>query len=376
MNEESYAGLASDVTSLSNDLVFAMSRGSKELFHSDVLAWFLEHHPVLQTALLDAWQVPVTDASREPESRVRREWMNLDLVLQHTGRRPLVIENKVFALPDTDQLDTYAAGKLHQLDGPFLVLLSLTDPGWPENVWPAPHGHIWRYRSYDQLGAALEPCVPSVRRSDEFAGLVLEKWLALVRKLTALVSAFGRPAAAEPLLLPGGISAVLRRARLDAPVQKMRYQYLADRIRAALASEVVRGELTVKATMSRGQGIVELFTAGPSPCFGWQLQEGQFRLVYLTDAGPGHGPGTEQRAVREAEAREYREYFSFDEVREVLGDIGPERPVTPADGPLTFNGFAPDFVYRSVPVPALTIEQAVRLAVVQARRALSARAAV
>ncbi|WP_167538521.1 hypothetical protein [Streptomyces albofaciens] len=38
---------------------------------------------------------------------------------------------------------------------------------------------------------------------------------------------------------------------------------------------------------------------------------------------------------------------------------------------MTFNGFASDFVYRSIPVPNLTIEQVVRIGVTYARRSLT-----
>ncbi|MFF4120761.1 hypothetical protein ACFY0P_46070 [Streptomyces sp. NPDC001714] len=46
-----------------------------------------------------------------------------------------MIENKVFSIPDTGQLNAYAAGKLHGLDHPVLVLLSLVAPGWPDGSW-------------------------------------------------------------------------------------------------------------------------------------------------------------------------------------------------------------------------------------------------
>lgn len=48
-----------------------------------------------------------------------------------------------------------------------------------------------------------------------------------------------------------------------------------------------------------------------------------------------------------------------DQARTLLGDTGPERPVTAPNAPLVFNGFAPDFVYRSIPAPDLTIKQVV-----------------
>ncbi|GGS96337.1 hypothetical protein GCM10010240_32120 [Streptomyces griseoviridis] len=41
---------------------------------------------------------------------------------------------------------------------------------------------------------------------------------------------------------------------------------------------------------------------------------------------------------------------------------------------LPFNEFAPDFVYRSIPAPNLTIEQVLRPGVTYARRALTCHA--
>lgn len=51
--------------------------------------------------------------------------------------------------------------------------------------------------------------------------------------------------------------------------------------------------------------------------------------------------------------------------------MGPERPATAPHAPLAFNGFAPDFVYRSIPTPDLTIEQVVQLGVTLVRRTLT-----
>ncbi|MFJ9909095.1 hypothetical protein ACIRVK_40750 [Streptomyces sp. NPDC101152] len=94
--------------------------------------------------------------------------------------------------------------------------------------------------------------------------------------------------------------------------------------------------------------------------------------MYLTGAGPGFGKGEDRRTTREAEARAFGDYFRFDQARQLLGDTGPERPVVAPDRPLSFNGFAPDFVYRSIPAPDLTIEQVVGLGVAYAHEAMKA----
>jgi hypothetical protein len=107
--EEAEARLRCLAARLDSNVVFAMSQGSKELFHTNLLGWYLHRFPDLRTALLDAWQVPALPGDPDHQARVRREWRNLDLVVHEPGRSALVIENKVFALPDTVQLDRYTA---------------------------------------------------------------------------------------------------------------------------------------------------------------------------------------------------------------------------------------------------------------------------
>ncbi len=69
----------------------------------------------------------------------------------------------MFALPEEDQLDRYAAGHLSHVTGePQLVLLSLTDPGWPDGT-SASGGRTWVWRRYDELRALLQSAERGVR---------------------------------------------------------------------------------------------------------------------------------------------------------------------------------------------------------------------
>ena len=75
------------------------------------------------------------DDSVSTGPRVRREHRHLDLVLESPGYRPLVVENKAFALPDRSQLDGYGKSVLELAgDGreATAVLLSLIAPAWRE----------------------------------------------------------------------------------------------------------------------------------------------------------------------------------------------------------------------------------------------------
>lgn len=90
---------------------------------------------------------------------VYREWNHLDLVVDLAGYRSVIIENKVFSLPDEDQLDGYTAVNIPAIgrDGANKVLLSLSDPGWPNGRY---EGWTWLL-SYATLA---ERVLPSVQR--------------------------------------------------------------------------------------------------------------------------------------------------------------------------------------------------------------------
>jgi hypothetical protein len=66
-----------------------------------------------------------------PGPVAERERTRLDLVLRLPGLRLIVIENKVWCLPDDAQLAGYAAGPLARLGGDASpTLLSLSPPPW------------------------------------------------------------------------------------------------------------------------------------------------------------------------------------------------------------------------------------------------------
>lgn len=80
--------------------------GQRELFHSNFLAWFFDALPKLADAVFrDLTTDGVTSFSTV--RRVERERENLDLVLHWPDAAPLVIENKVFSLPERAQLEEY-----------------------------------------------------------------------------------------------------------------------------------------------------------------------------------------------------------------------------------------------------------------------------
>ena len=115
MDQVSVERLAAICSELQAEPLFHLSMQSKELFHSNLLAWLCEAHPAIATSVFATW-IPEGDTDIV---RVLRERTNLDLAVELPGLRPFVIENKVFSPPDERQLDDYAGGKLAGLADPL-----------------------------------------------------------------------------------------------------------------------------------------------------------------------------------------------------------------------------------------------------------------
>jgi len=73
--------------------------------------------------------------------------------------------------------------------------------------------------------------------------------------------------------------------------------------------------------------------------------------------GPEH-----YRKIREEVAREHASFFTF-------GEIAGAGAEMPADSN-AFLGYAPDFVYRYVPVPGMTFSQLISLGLDSARQVM------
>lgn len=125
---EALRDLEHTCSNLWSEPLFHLSLNSKELFHSNLLAWFIETYPNEAGLVFGRW---VSRQGGVDGPRVQRVRAHLDLAVELPGLNPFVIENKVFSPPDEEQLGVYAPGSLAGLEALTLLLLSLNDPGWP-----------------------------------------------------------------------------------------------------------------------------------------------------------------------------------------------------------------------------------------------------
>lgn len=95
----------SDYQLLRQSPLFQLSLASRELFHSNFLAWLFGRHPT--------WVGPILGSKAGDErwklgpKGTRREERSLDLVLHLADGSTLIVENKVKSVPYSEQLERY-----------------------------------------------------------------------------------------------------------------------------------------------------------------------------------------------------------------------------------------------------------------------------
>lgn len=319
----------------------------KELFHSNILAWLFQEHPEPMTEAFG--DLLALDPTQQSHS-VDRERLRLDLVVSLPRRRPLVVENKTFSLPDEDQLHRYSHYRWVQEQDPALVLLSLGDPGWAEFSVDTPAGpRLWQWVAYDEIGKRLRMVADHV--GADFDRLLLMRYCDVIDDLVELARILtSRESDESPFHLSNSVLNPIRRIRLS-DLLKVRTAAIARRIHP---TEVGTG-------FTRGDPLMQAFGAGPTRWVGWQLQQRQFRLCAIFEDLAG--PSRKQREARSREAKRLADataWFDFTEIERVMGPRAfvPQRVRPDAYG---FNRYDPDFVYRYRSVPDITQGELVEL---------------
>jgi hypothetical protein len=343
-----------------------LSLHSKELFHSNILGWLFETYPTEATVVLEGL-VPRRDHQRAGDL-VRRKYGYLDLVVELPGFAPAVIENKVFSLPDVEQLRRYAEGALEGLDDPSLILLSFTSPAWADDLFSV-GDRQWRWLSYDDLAERIRAASARVRAStlpgSAFAADLLDHYAHLGTTLRRLAAVIGEPRDEDSVDLESSVLAHLRRIRLHDALSKARAGTLLDMPRHQIGDEVNGRAVSWKSDFTKGSVLIEAFvTNDRGDRVGWQLQGGQWRLAVITSVHTGRTD--DLRALRHRYVAEhYSGWFDFTPVTDAAGSTAIPKAEVLGD----FNRFNPDFAYRYRLVPGLAVAQLRALAASYQRRA-------
>jgi hypothetical protein len=278
--------------------LFRVSLSSKELFHSDFLAWLCETYP---QPLIKIFSKSLSDSSNlAGKWKVEREKNHVDLTftfIRNDGdKRILLVENKVKSTPYLEQLtriaDTHPDKQLYSF-----LLLSVIKPDFAAShgkTISLEEGTLWHVLDYRELAGELELIVSNI--SNEYHVSLIRDYAEFITLLSKLVDSVqvdfqgDKNFFAYKELLP-----LLTELRLHDLVQKRIFTDLADFISNELQREfqVVRnaperdgvGKVYVTQDFSRGTGMlsvncpvaVQRLAQGP-PRLAIQLQDQTFKL--------------------------------------------------------------------------------------------------
>lgn len=309
--------------------------GNRELFHSNLIAWFFDALPEEADAVFHPLSVKGTGRPR----KVHREAENLDLVFDWPDSAPLVIENKVFSLPDQSQLRRYFDIAASWGSNAQLVLLSVSPP-----EFSAPG---WRYLSYAELADRIETALPP---GDSYELETMHRYAQLARDLDALLRLVSVRSVDEPVWMSEHQLGAMSSSQMRGSLIKARGRRVAE----IITREVSGLEQPASSGFTRNTPLVEaleyVFAHGMHMHIGWQLQGRQFRRVVVFHDEAIRGRDVQTRRAREDIARKYPDLFAFPEA---LGQ---------RFGRNEFNHFAPAFVYQWANAPHITISELIAAA--------------
>ncbi len=174
--------------------VYAVSLGSRELFHSNFLEWFLNTFPTGLARVLGE------DSAKYPMGsfKVEREKANIDLVIEvrrkgsNELQEVIAIENKVKDTPKLEQLLDYDAWLAKTYDAQNCnirkVILSLVRPQKEIRVRSE-----WRWLTYSELGSGVEAALlDSGSEVETEISAIVRCYVKMVKSLVELVELVNR----------------------------------------------------------------------------------------------------------------------------------------------------------------------------------------
>ncbi len=187
MTDKSFDELKKCIQRLESNLAFAMTLGSKELFHSNIIAWLIQHNSSSCIKLMNLFAPSCASIIS-----VNREEKHFDLLIRFKstdGKQCCtVIENKVKAFPDSEQLKRYneKTAELKELKE-AVVYRFLLAPQKSLELFNEQKGlsgnENWKPVSYEELLQLL----PENIANDDFATLFLKSYKKMMQDLLSIL---------------------------------------------------------------------------------------------------------------------------------------------------------------------------------------------
>jgi len=325
------------INELKNSPLFNLSLSSKELFHSNFLAWICESYPIKFGEILNR-HLNISNASKKGIINVRREQKNIDLTLEFEYCR-MIIENKVKSIPDKNQLIDY---KKNNRVNDIFVLLTLIPPDFDVEK------SGWKVMTYLDLGIMLLELKDSLNPDDIYCSNLLEDYIHFIKNLTRIIDYLNINSENELYDYYGSDYSSFKRIRLHDlyikykynQIESKIYEYLKSRLKDIYISKEVRyshkihkNQLVISFNLVNGKGVINIdYSKDDEIIYGIMLDGNRYNHYMYS-----WGNKLDKRYEIATALRLKKDWFTF--------DLIPESDTYPKNGK-DFNKFN-DMIYRS-----------------------------
>lgn len=166
--------LDSIIKSLERSALFNLSLSSKELFHSNFIAWLCKKYPIKLGEIIMKYINKNHNIKNTEIKNVERENRNLDLTFK-INEATIIIENKVKSIPDKIQLQKYR----EKTKGDCIyILLTLISPSFPLKNW--------KLLTYSDLAEILSILLTGIDQDEQYHKWLIHDYIKFIESLTKL----------------------------------------------------------------------------------------------------------------------------------------------------------------------------------------------
>jgi PD-(D/E)XK nuclease superfamily protein len=263
--------IQSIVAKLKSSPMFAMSLSSKELFHSNVLAWMFEQFPQFTNELFSEFM----DVNfNSPKIVILREKKNNDLTIEFdegVKKHKIIIENKVKSSIDFKQLERISEKAAKDKSSLTLILLS---PYIHENIEEMTVNeniiNDWKFLSYKKLADRIEEELLNGNNIDsdktESFRVYIKDYVGLIRNISQLSDRFLIKSTEEKYDFYSTLYHDLKEIRIHDLYLKTKYTEMMNELLKKINFKNYNfkdkekiGHIIVSTNFTRGTGIIELF---------------------------------------------------------------------------------------------------------------------
>lgn len=223
-------GMTHSIDELSSSPLFNLSLSSKELFHSNFLAWLAQHYPDFFVEICK--ELGCKADWSNAEWNVKREYKNFDLCITSDKKIVMVLENKVKSIPTKAQLDEYVEKLKKEYEGNIdLILLSLST-SFPDKQ-AIEDEKKWQIRNYDHLCTAMREHMQLI--NNQYHKALIEDYCSFVATLHECSESWKVKDSSPFLLLPNDSNRKeLKELRIADLQDKIWYSQLLEKLNSRL----------------------------------------------------------------------------------------------------------------------------------------------